>query len=544
MTQVVASEFAEFYTTHFARIARQLAAYLGDHAEAQDVTQEAFCRALDRWGAVSRFADPPAWVRRVAWNLATSRLRHLRVRARHLAGEREEYIDGPEPDRVALTRALAALPPNQRVAVVLFHLGELSTVEIAEQQGVPEGTVRSWLTRGRSRLAELLADAHWEDLGPASPPPAGIQAARRSVRRRRAARGVAATLAALALAVTAVIVLRGKMAEPPIIGPTDAPTKSDTVPTRRIGLPGVGNNTPPLLRFVDRTHAWVLFDTCYVVQNNCRRVLGKTGDSGRTWQTVPIPPLPDAPGDAVIGMAALDANTMTLVVNPRPGPQPRLPYRYLLTRDGGATFTSYPGSAPPLETQLATPGMYCTGMSGSTGTACDNLSLVRAGLSPQSLPAGWPAASTTAVKGGDGRIWLMRGRTDATEMMVSADSGKTWKSLPWPEFGGSFHPSPDGKDIWVTSRHRMYQLVGEQWQLRYTLVDPDTTSGLVYLGDGLWFGKPGANFGYWRDGTFAPMALQIPDAHESQLLRDATVVIPTAEGAYVGANGEWVYIAR
>ena len=544
MTQVVASEFAEFYTTHFARIAGQLAAYLGDHAEAQDVTQEAFCRALDRWDAVSRFADPPAWVRRVAWNLATSRLRHLRVRARHLAGLREEHIDGPEPDRVALTRALAALPPNQRVAVVLFHLGGLSTVEIAEQQGVPEGTVRSWLARGRSRLAELLSETPWDRVEAGSTPQGGVEVARRSVRRRRALRGVVAAVVALALAVTAAIALRGRLAEPPVIGPTDAPTNPDSVPTRRIGLPGVGDNTPPLLKFVDRTHAWVLFDTCYVVRSGCRRTLGKTGDGGRTWQPVGIPAVPGAPEDAVYNIAVLDASTMTLVVNLRPEREPRLPWRYLLTRDGGATFTSYPGSDPPLETQLATQGIYCTGMSGETGTACDNLSLVRAGVSPQSLPSGWPAATTFASKGGDGRIWLVRGRTDATDMMVGTDSGKTWKSLSWPEFANSLRLSPDGRDVWAVSHHRMYQLVGEQWQLRYTLTDPDTTDGLVYLGDGLWFGWLGAGYGYWRDGVFTT-ALPIADTHlDLQLLRDGTVVVPTAEGAYVGAGGEWVYVAR
>src|SRR6185369_16879911 len=58
--------FAEFYGAHFQRIAVQLYAYLGDHAEAQDLTQEAFCRALERWPAVSRYADPAAWVRHVA----------------------------------------------------------------------------------------------------------------------------------------------------------------------------------------------------------------------------------------------------------------------------------------------------------------------------------------------------------------------------------------------------------------------------------------------------------------------------------------------
>lgn len=146
-------EFAGLYHAHFNRIATQLYAYLGDHAEAQDLAQEAFCRALENWEKISRYGDPSAWVRRVAWNLATSRLRRIRVAVRHLARQREQHTPGPEPDHVALVRALAALPAAHRRAVVLFHLCHLTVAEIAAQEEVAEGTVRSWLTRGRAALA-------------------------------------------------------------------------------------------------------------------------------------------------------------------------------------------------------------------------------------------------------------------------------------------------------------------------------------------------------------------------------------------------------
>jgi RNA polymerase sigma-70 factor (ECF subfamily) len=106
---------------------------------------------------VSAYDDPVGWVRRVAWNLATSRLRNLQVALRHLRRERIEHVEGPGLGRIALTRALATLPPNHRLAVVLHHLGHLSTAEIAEQQGVAEGTARSWLTRGRFQLLQRCA---------------------------------------------------------------------------------------------------------------------------------------------------------------------------------------------------------------------------------------------------------------------------------------------------------------------------------------------------------------------------------------------------
>lgn len=151
-------EFAELYRGHFHRLAVQLYAYLGDHAEAQDVTQEAFCRALERWETVSGYDDPAAWVRRVGWNLATSRLRRVQIAWRHLARQREQHVAGPEPDHVDLVRALSTLPGRQRHALVLHYLGGLSTAEIAVQEGAAEGTVRSWLTRGRAMLAARLND--------------------------------------------------------------------------------------------------------------------------------------------------------------------------------------------------------------------------------------------------------------------------------------------------------------------------------------------------------------------------------------------------
>jgi RNA polymerase sigma-70 factor (ECF subfamily) len=57
---------------------------------------------------------------------------------------------------VAVIAALAALPEQQRRAVVLHYIADLSVPEVAEREGVPEGTVKSWLHRARIRLAAEL----------------------------------------------------------------------------------------------------------------------------------------------------------------------------------------------------------------------------------------------------------------------------------------------------------------------------------------------------------------------------------------------------
>jgi RNA polymerase sigma-70 factor, ECF subfamily len=149
-------DFDEFYAACAEGLILQLHAYLGDLAEAQDVVQEAFCRALSRWKQISRYDNPGGWVRRVAWNLATTRFRHRRTALNFLRRQREEYTAEPSPDRVALTKALAQIPAQQRKALVLHYMGQLSIVEIAVQEGVAEGTVKSWLSRGRTALAALL----------------------------------------------------------------------------------------------------------------------------------------------------------------------------------------------------------------------------------------------------------------------------------------------------------------------------------------------------------------------------------------------------
>ncbi|MEV6925444.1 SigE family RNA polymerase sigma factor [Dactylosporangium sp. NPDC051485] len=151
-----AHDFDEFYAAKFDVLRGQIYAYLGDRAEAQDLVQEAFCRAYSKWKKICRYDDPYAFVRRVAWNLATSRLRRQQTSMNFLRRQREEHADGPSPDRVALVAALAKIPPQLRKAVVLHYLGHLSVAEIAQQEDVAEGTVKSWLSRGRAALASHL----------------------------------------------------------------------------------------------------------------------------------------------------------------------------------------------------------------------------------------------------------------------------------------------------------------------------------------------------------------------------------------------------
>nr|WP_239126429.1 sigma-70 family RNA polymerase sigma factor [Asanoa siamensis] len=150
--------FDAFYAANFDRLVLQLYAYTADVSAAQDAVQEAFSRAWARWDRVAGYDEPAAWVRRVAMNVATNRWRRVQAARAHARFHRAESVPPPSPDRAALARALRALPPRQRRAIVLFHIADLSIGEIAAQEGVPDGTVKAWLHRGRAALATLLTD--------------------------------------------------------------------------------------------------------------------------------------------------------------------------------------------------------------------------------------------------------------------------------------------------------------------------------------------------------------------------------------------------
>ncbi len=143
--------------------ARQLFAVTGDLAEAEDLLQEAFARASLRWARISGYDNPEAWVRRVALNLASAGARRLRRRALALLRlGPPPVVPAMSPDALDLHAALGTLPMAQRQAIVLHHLVGLPVDQVAAELGVPSGTVKARLSRGRSALASRLGPGSQE----------------------------------------------------------------------------------------------------------------------------------------------------------------------------------------------------------------------------------------------------------------------------------------------------------------------------------------------------------------------------------------------
>ena len=149
-------DFDTFYTATAPSLIRQVHAFTGDLAEAQDCVQEAYARAWQRWARVSGYDVPAAWVRQVACRLAVSRFRRAALGRGLLP--RTQSVPEIDPSRVALVAALKQIPESQRLAIVLHHVADLSVEQVAFETRVPIGTVKARLSRGRAALAVLLSD--------------------------------------------------------------------------------------------------------------------------------------------------------------------------------------------------------------------------------------------------------------------------------------------------------------------------------------------------------------------------------------------------
>ncbi|HUG53835.1 MAG TPA: sigma-70 family RNA polymerase sigma factor [Vicinamibacteria bacterium] len=146
--------------------------FTGRHDDAEDLTQEIFLKVFKSLEKFNRDADFSTWLSSVARNFCID---HYRASKR----EKEVLVDdlvafdlapasaGSSPHRLLedrdrrsfLRRGLEALPEKLREAVVLRDLQGLSYQEMADRLGLPEGTVKSRINRGREELSRLLLRA-------------------------------------------------------------------------------------------------------------------------------------------------------------------------------------------------------------------------------------------------------------------------------------------------------------------------------------------------------------------------------------------------
>jgi RNA polymerase sigma-70 factor (ECF subfamily) len=162
-------EFEAAVRAHARHVYKVAYSVLRNHHDAEDAAQETFLRFLKHRKRWAEIRDSRAWLARTAWRLALDRRKGnpeicqltddaaekvMQLRAQ---GKTAEEIAAYSEIRVLLDHLIAALPRNLRDALTLSTVEEMTSAEISEVLGIPEGSVRTRLMRARELLREKLA---------------------------------------------------------------------------------------------------------------------------------------------------------------------------------------------------------------------------------------------------------------------------------------------------------------------------------------------------------------------------------------------------
>ncbi|WP_239175100.1 RNA polymerase sigma factor SigM [Actinoplanes cyaneus] len=185
--------FGELVRRHRDRLWAVALRTIGDREEAADAVQDALLSAHRAAAGFRGDSAVTTWLHRIVVNACLDRVRrrqaHPTVPLHDGNRSGDERPAGPEPiaptpdqDTVLLVReALAALPVDQRAAIVLVDVQGYGVAEAAEMLGIAEGTVKSRCARGRARMALALRELRG---APSEPRHAGNRTGARDVSSR------------------------------------------------------------------------------------------------------------------------------------------------------------------------------------------------------------------------------------------------------------------------------------------------------------------------------------------------------------------------
>jgi RNA polymerase sigma factor (sigma-70 family) len=154
---------------HWRKVFNLAYKFVGRHDEAEDLTQDIFVKIFKALHTFDRRANFQTWLISISRNLCIDHYRSVRKERETIAREVDPAVLAPASHdrgpyaaleqrdlRELISRALSALPQPLRQAVTLRDLQDFSYQEIADRLGLPEGTVKSRINRGRLELARQL----------------------------------------------------------------------------------------------------------------------------------------------------------------------------------------------------------------------------------------------------------------------------------------------------------------------------------------------------------------------------------------------------
>jgi RNA polymerase sigma-70 factor, ECF subfamily len=167
-------QFEAFMQSYQDMVYSTAARLLGNQTEAEDIAQEVFLKAYERFAELSQSPTVGGWLKTVTRNLCLNHLSRYRARWRFFSEMRSETDDSdtyeadlPAPpthdqemntadQRHLLEQALMKLPESQRIPLVLYHFESLRYDEIAEKLGLSLSKVKTDIFRGREALRRKL----------------------------------------------------------------------------------------------------------------------------------------------------------------------------------------------------------------------------------------------------------------------------------------------------------------------------------------------------------------------------------------------------
>jgi len=173
---------------HWRKVFNLAYKFVGRHDEAEDLTQDIFLKIFKALHTFDRRANFQTWLISISRNLCIDHYRSVRKERETMARDVDASLLAPVSRERSphghleqldlkdlVRRALAELPPALRQAVVLRDLQEFSYQEIADQLGLPEGTVKSRINRGRLELARQIRRLQSHGRGPRPSPRGGTE---------------------------------------------------------------------------------------------------------------------------------------------------------------------------------------------------------------------------------------------------------------------------------------------------------------------------------------------------------------------------------
>jgi len=157
-------QFAEALVAHLPALRRYAMSLIGNAAVADDLVQDCIERALRQSSQLREMPRIGGWLRRILYNLYIDTMRRDRSNGKEcdfddLADHPELSVPASDRDAVRdISKAMSCLSVEHREILLLVSVEELNYREIAEELGIPQGTVMSRLARARDRLRSIMED--------------------------------------------------------------------------------------------------------------------------------------------------------------------------------------------------------------------------------------------------------------------------------------------------------------------------------------------------------------------------------------------------